>query len=131
MTCAAIGDSIAVGLASFLACVPHASVGRSTSQQANLAPPPRTGNVVISLGSNDPLHPELLRNLRRVRAVIVADRVVWVMPYHRHAAGAVQRVAHERGDSVVDLASIKTNDRVHPASYSDLALKVKREFLDR
>lgn len=126
MDCAAVGDSIAVGIAAVTGCAQHAKIGIGSDAILHQISKVRGDLVVISMGSNDPMNPNLLRNLRMLRAKVNADRVVWVMPYHRYAAQAVQRVAHERGDGVVDLAGFKSGDQVHPKNYVALAEKVMR-----
>lgn len=125
MECTAIGDSIAVGVGQQLRCEIMAQVGRATSAQAASMKWVNRDLVIISLGSNDPMSPTLLQDLRRVRAQVVAERVVWVVPYHRGAASAVYRVAEERRDGMVDLRLFATKDRVHPVSYGEVAANVK------
>lgn len=126
MICAAVGDSIAVGLAAAMGCALHAKIGIGSDAILHQFNKVQSDLVVISMGSNDPMNPNLLRNLRMLRAKVSAQRVVWVMPYHRYAAQAVQRVAHERGDGVIDLVGFKSGDRVHPKNYVELAEKVMR-----
>ena len=123
--CAVIGDSIAVGVNQHLRCEQLAVVGRTTGMQAGIMKWVNRDLVVISLGSNDPMSPTLLQDLRRVRSRIVAERVVWLVPYHRHAAGAVYRVAEERRDRLVDLRLFETRDKVHPLNYKEVAADIK------
>jgi lysophospholipase L1-like esterase len=124
MDCVAIGDSIAVGLSQASRCTMQAKVGRTSSQQAAMIKIINTDLVVISLGSNDPMHPELIRNLRHVRASVVATKVIWIVPYHRYAASAVRKVADERMDGIIELRMFPTNDGVHPANYSSVANRI-------
>lgn len=125
MECAAIGDSIAVGVNQHLRCELMAQVGRATSTQAATMKWVNRETVVISLGSNDPMSPTLLQDLREVRARVVADRVVWLVPYNRSAARAVYRIAGERHDIIVDLKLFPTKDNVHPVDYKEVALEVR------
>jgi hypothetical protein len=122
--CAAIGDSIAVGVAQVTKCRDLAAIGRTAFQQAAIVKELKTGLAVISLGSNMPTDPNLYVDMRYIRTKVKADRVVWIVPYHRQAAEAVRRVAWLYGDGVVELSDFKSNDRVHPANYPALAKKV-------
>jgi len=124
MDCVSIGDSIAVGLAQATKCRDLAAVGRTAFQQAAIVKDTKTGLAIISLGSNMPTDPNLYVDMRYIRTKVKADRVVWIVPYHRQAAEAVRRVAWLYGDGVVELSDFKSNDRVHPANYPALAKKV-------
>ena len=122
--CVAIGDSIAVGISMASHCVNMAQVGRTSSQQAAIIKKVSTDVAVISLGSNDPTNPELLRNLRRVRAATDVGRVVWIMPYKGYPREAVVRIASEYRDGVLDLKSFATADHVHPSNYKQVAKEI-------
>jgi hypothetical protein len=126
MDCVAIGDSIAVGLAQATKCRDMAAVGRTAFQQAATIKDLKTGLAIISLGSNSPTDPNLYVDMRYVRSKIKAERVVWIVPYHRNAAEAVRRVARTNGDGVVELSDYKSNDKVHPASYAAVAKGVMK-----
>lgn len=119
--CVAIGDSIAVGIAQAGHCVSMAQVGRTSSQQAAIIKKVSTDVAIISLGSNDPTNPDLLRNLRKVRAATDARRVVWIMPYAGYPREAVARIASDYRDGVLDLRGFATADKVHPSSYGKVA----------
>ncbi len=127
MDCVAIGDSIAVGLAQAAKCRDMAAVGRTAFQQAAIIKDTKTGLAIISLGSNMPTDPNLYVDMRYIRTKVKAERVVWIVPYHRHAAEAVRRVAWINGDGVVELNEFKTNDKVHPANYQAVAKKVMKK----
>ncbi len=127
LDCLIIGDSIGVGIAPHTQCKVAAQVGRATSTQAAIIKRVSADHVIISLGSNDPFDPELLRNLRRVRASINAKWVVWIVPYHSHAGGAVRRVADAYGDGMVELRAFKSRDGVHPANYQGVAVDAMRK----
>lgn len=127
MECLILGDSIAVGIAQHTPCVVMAQVGRTSSAQANMIVRRVSArHAIISLGSNDPFDPDLLRNLRRVRAGVDARFVTWIIPYHSHAGGAVRRVADAYGDGMVELRAFKTNDGVHPSNYRGVAQDAMR-----
>lgn len=119
--CAAIGDSIAVGIASVAKCAQHARIGIGSEAILHRITRVSATTAIISMGSNDPRNPNLLRNLQLLRAKVSAPRVVWILPYNRQAAGAVQHVAQAHSDGVVDLAAFPSHDRVHPASYKTVA----------
>jgi len=127
LDCLIIGDSIGIGIAPHTPCKVAAQVGRASSTQAAIIKRVSADHVIISLGSNDPFDPELLRNLRRVRASINAKWVVWIVPYHSHAGGAVRRVADAYGDGMVELRAFKSRDGVHPSNYQGVALDAMRK----
>lgn len=116
-----LGDSIAVGLSSFLRCTPMAQVGRNSTQQLALIQPINAKTVVISLGSNDPYNDNLAANLERIRSQITARTVIWIIPYNNRAGLAVRRVAGSFRDGLLDLHNFSTRDGVHPRSYQTLA----------
>lgn len=125
--CLILGDSTAVGTADALAsqglrCAVHARVGASSSETVRTfsgnAPVER---AVIGLGSNDPRNPQLVRNLFALRRRLSAAQVIWLVPYEPTAANATIAVAKAFGDNVLRLDNIKTQDRVHPVSYRQVA----------
>lgn len=122
--CSAVGDSIAVGLAAAMHCVPYAKVGRSSGTQAAIMHSVSASLVIISLGSNDPSNPRLLQNLRSVRSKIAGKRVVWIAPFNQQAAASVFKAAAENGDGVVALSGMPSHDHVHPANYHTLARRI-------
>lgn len=121
MDCAAIGDSIAVGIAANTLCRNFASIGRTAFTASVTLRALSTDTAIISLGSNSPTHPELLQDLRHVRARVKAYRVVWIVPYHKQAAEAVRRIARERSDGIIELGDFPTRDGIHPIGYRHLA----------
>lgn len=124
MDCVAIGDSIAVGIGSAEHCVINAKVGAPSSYIANHVMSTDKKIAVISAGSNDPTNPRLLNNLQVIRAKVKAQRVVWILPYNRKAAGVVKAIAVQHGDAYIDLKGFKTRDGVHPSSYSSVAMRI-------
>jgi hypothetical protein len=127
MEAVCIGDSIAVGISSAFDCVRMAEVGRTSSQQAALIKIVSADTAIISLGSNDPRNPDLYRNLRHIRAHVVARKVIWIMPYDQKAADAVRQVAAYRGDGTLSLRNFVTKDGVHPINYRAVAREAARE----
>lgn len=125
--CLVLGDSIAVGVGQNLPqCEVIAKVGLSSSQVLASVKAVSKDVVVVSVGSNDPKNPELLRNVRALRAKINAKYVVWLLPYDRSAAGAVSQVASSNRDFVINLRDYATNDGVHPKNYKILAKELAK-----
>jgi hypothetical protein len=127
LDCLILGDSIAVGVGQNLPqCQTIAKVGRSSSQVLASVKEVSKDLVVISVGSNDPRNPELLRNVRALRAKINAKYVVWLLPYDRSASGAVRQVASSNRDYLIDLHNFSTKDGVHPANYKAVAKEIAK-----
>lgn len=127
MDCAYIGDSIAVGLEQLdNDCAVYARVGASsefiTQRYSNAD---AEDYVVISMGSNDPNNPRLIRNAERLRRAITARRVVWILPYNRTASGSIAAVARRFRDTVVDLRPVPSRDGVHP-NYRTVNRQIQR-----
>ncbi|WP_145147778.1 hypothetical protein [Sphingomonas solaris] len=80
--------------------------------------------ALIALGSNDATSPKLAENLLTLRRRVLAGRVTWLAPYHPGAAQVVTAIARSFGDNVVQLASYGSRDRVHPNSYSSVAVSL-------
>ena len=120
--CLVLGDSIAVGVGQNLpTCEVIAKVGLSSSQVLASVKKVSKDLVVVSVGSNDPRNPELLRNVRALRAKLDAKYVIWLLPYDRSAAGVIEQVAGTYRDYLLDLRNYSTNDGVHPKNYKELA----------
>ncbi len=129
--CLVIGDSLAVGLGMALKsqgvfCDVYARKGLTAWQIGLLAPIGRYAVAYVSAGSNNPKNPHLEDEVRVLRSHIRASKVVWVLPYDRTAAQAVNSNAAETGGLVVDMAWFATRDRVHPVSYGPLARMIVR-----
>lgn len=128
MSCAFIGDCIALGLALINPqCYPDAEVGRSAAAIAERRLPGSYDWVVISAGSNNPNYRALARQLRTIRARVDARRVAWILPTNRRSAAIVRRVAVSFGDARVRIAAT-ARDRVHPRSYCTLMRAVRGEL---
>ena len=122
--CFVIGDSIAVGIAAQRPeCRARARVGiryRSwfdeiMARSPDHVLPSSVGTLIISLGSNDDAHaPDGVRaSLERIRALVSATRVVWVLPATKPPLQAVVRsVAARHGDRLVAFEA--GADGVHP-----------------
>ena len=122
MTCAVIGDSIAVDLGLALPdCAMHARIGIGSAAIVGLVE--RADLIVISAGSNDPDNPALARNLEAIRARC-PGRVLWVLPIHPRARAIVAEVAAAHGDATAGFAPAR--DNVHPRTVSPLVQAVHR-----
>jgi hypothetical protein len=127
LECLVLGDSIAVGVGQNLPqCEVIAKVGLSSSQVLASVKAVSKDLVVVSVGSNDPRNPELLRNVRALRAKLDAKYVIWLLPYDRSAAGAIEQVAGSYRDYILDLRNYSTNDGVHPKNYKDVAKELTK-----
>jgi len=127
LECLVLGDSIAVGVGQNLPqCETIAKVGLSSSQVLASVKAVSKDIVVVSVGSNDPKNPELLRNVRALRAKINAKYVVWLLPYDRSASGVINQVANSNRDFVVNLRDYTTKDGVHPTNYKILAKELAK-----
>jgi hypothetical protein len=124
MTCAIIGDSIAIGLAALMPqCVVDAKVGIPSA--AVIYRMHSADIVVVSAGSNDPRNPRLVDNLKLIRATALG-KVIWIAPIDRAAAKAVASVAAIHSDPVIHFEP--GHDNVHPRSDVTLAAAVKGEM---
>lgn len=122
VSCAIVGDSIAVGLAPHLGfCYVDAKVG-IPSAQVIARMDPDVMVTVVSAGSNDPDNPKLKDNLRLIRAR-TKNPVLWILPVHPRARAIVREVAAEFKDPTVSFKP--SRDNVHPASYGALAQTIR------
>ena len=127
--CGILGDSIALGLSlAHPGCDVSAKVGRSTHAiLAHQLPEKHYDFVVISAGSNNPNDKALSDQLRRIRATVSADKVVWIEPLNSaRARTMVREIASENGDGTQRFD--RSRDGVHPRSYSALWALVKRRL---
>lgn len=127
MTCAVVGDSIALMIAPFLGqCVVDAKVGEHVAQIVGRV---RDADVVIvSAGSNDADYRDLAANLEKVRARC-PHRVLWILPAPDRPRRLVEAVALKHGDAAVSF--VAAGDGVHPLRPARLALEIKSEFLPK
>lgn len=125
--CLIVGDSTGLGAADALAaqgirCEVHARVGAPSAEPLQkLRCSSSAAVALIALGSNDPGNPALASNLLAVRRRVSAVRVTWLAPYNPAAARIVLALARSVGDDVVQLSAYSTRDRLHPASYRQVA----------
>jgi hypothetical protein len=125
MSCAIIGDSIALGLAlANPSCFHNAKVGR-TAQQISIHAPAVVANwAIISAGSN---RGDNTRNsLETIRRRISADKVVWVLPRHGAARSWIRTLAVIYGDDVQEFKAGR--DGIHPQNYTELNAAIHRKL---
>jgi hypothetical protein len=131
--CLILGDSIGVGTAQAInaryarRCEVQA-VERATAEQILgwRRPPKSFGAAIFAMGSNDAAGTALARKLLSIRASVRTRRVIWLLPYARQQAYVVSSVAATFGDETLDLARFPSRDRIHPASYGDVARTLLR-----
>ncbi len=128
IACAAIGDSIAVGVGQARPeCATTARVGINSVTYINaLLPLAETGaeTTIISLGVNDDSSVDTLNNLRTVRRQITSRTVYWLLPGLKDEVRAdIQTVAAEHGDKLIDTRPWVGRDHLHPngAGYQQIA----------
>jgi hypothetical protein len=131
--CLILGDSTAVGTAQAVnavyarQCDVQALEGVSTAQIMRWQRPTKDyATCVFSMGSNDMANESLADRLAQVRRGFCRRRVIWLLPYGRGQAGAVQTIAVRFGDEMLDLARFRSADRIHPARYADVAAQLLR-----
>ena len=127
MTCAVVGDSIALMIAPFLGqCVVDAKVGEHVAQIVGRVHDADV--VVVSAGSNDADYRDLAANLEKVRGRC-SHRVLWILPALERPRRMVEAVALKHGDAAVSFPAGR--DGVHPARPARLALDIEAEFLPK
>lgn len=70
--------------------------------------------------------PRLLDKLLKIRTSVSSKRVIWLLPYARAQAYTVSSIAATFGDETLDLLRFRSEDKVHPLSYSDVAIRLLR-----
>lgn len=134
--CTILGDSIAVGLQKFKPeCNLLAKGGINTWQWSQIFNSRnesiRDQLVVISLGTNDHSHIKTQHELLKIRSLVSAPMVIWVLPAGNLKAsgvplvsiqGSVLNVANHFQDNVIEIPEL-SSDRIHPtwAAYKALA----------
>lgn len=126
--CLILGDSIGVGTAKAinarygLRCDVMAVERVSAGQILAWRKPAKAyGTAILAVGSNDAPGRTLERRLAMIRTGISTRRVIWLLPYSRPVAYAVNSVALIFGDETLDLKRFPTRDKVHPVHYRDVA----------
>jgi peptidoglycan hydrolase-like protein with peptidoglycan-binding domain len=132
---ALVGDSIAFGISSQLnqGVEADAAVGlTSTAVLGRVKSNVKLKNAttaVISVGSNDIVGGKgnaamLTANAQKIRNELNAKQYIWIVPYDSVAADAIDK-AKGTGDQLIALKDFKTNDGVHPGSYTAVANAIR------
>lgn len=120
MLCLLAGDSIALGLHSYLECTVNARVEEHVPAIVNrISPAPF---VIISAGSNDDCRPNLYINLIKVREAAGKSKVIWIAPADACRRNSVQSIATKYGDIVISF--VPGRDKVHPSCNACLAFNI-------
>jgi len=132
--CLIIGDSIAVGTKQFRPdCVAIAKGGINSWQWrkqylvGDQGALPKAETLIISLGSNDHKGVHTREEIARIRQLVSAKRVYWILPAIKPEIQAiVQEVASGFGDTVIPITRLQP-DGIHPswAGYKEIAEKTK------
>jgi len=132
--CLIIGDSIAVGTKQFRPdCVAIAKGGINSWQwrrqylDGDQGALPKAETLIISLGSNDHKGVHSREEISRIRQLVSAKRVYWIMPAIKPEIQAIVReVASGFGDTVIPITRLQP-DGIHPswAGYKEIAEKTK------
>ncbi len=126
MTCAILGDSIAVGVGHAAPqCHTVARVGISSRTYVHTyAAHISADQAVISLGANDFGIPTI-QFLREMRSRVAASSVYWLVPNIQRPdqLDAIRQVAHENGDKMLITAPYVGPDGLHPTGtgYREIA----------
>lgn len=122
--CVAIGDSLALGVASAInarvrgtSCRIDARKGVPASLVRRSLSPVSADVAIVSAGANDAASPTLTEDLREIRRRVSARQVIWIIPTDARAATAARRVCREYADVGVALSRFRRPDGVHPADY--------------
>jgi hypothetical protein len=132
---ALVGDSIAFGISSQLnqGVEADAAVGlTSTAVLGRVKSNVKLKNAttaVISVGSNDIVGGKgnaamLTANAQKIRNELNAKQYIWIVPYDSVAAEAIDK-AKGAGDQLIALKDFKTNDGIHPSSYTAVANAIR------
>jgi len=142
LDCLILGDSIAVGTATYRPeCVAYAKGGINSQQwrkqylESDQGALPTAKTVIISLGSNDHTGVRTILELQQIRKAVKADRVFWILPHGNNKSNSldidwiqsfVKVVAGENGDVVLPINRVQ-KDNIHPswAGYKEIAEATK------
>lgn len=135
LDCIIVGDSIAVGTQQFKQeCVSYSKGGINTWQWNKMYGNRQYNSevVAISLGTNDHPGVKTPAELKKMRSLIKASRVYWIMPpcndgfCKSDVNEAVKAIAKEYGDMIIETKRVQ-KDNIHPswAGYKELAAQIK------
>ena len=124
LDCLIIGDSIGVGISTFLNCHQYTKIGMNSSSLVKIDILQKE-YTIISIGSNDSLTNLYLNNLIKFREKI-KNKVIWILPINQLMRNEILLIASHWNDSIVDFQP--TIDNVHPKSYKKLASDIRRKI---
>lgn len=126
--CVAIGDSLAVGVATAInrqvvgtSCRIAARRGEPASRIRRTMRPVLADVAIVSAGANDAASPTLTQDRQGIRSMIRARQVIWILPKDRRAAAAARLACLQAGDVGVDLLRYASDDGIHPRDYLAVA----------
>ena len=133
LECLILGDSIAVGTKMFAPkeCVSYSKGGINSWQwNRRFKVDLNAKTVIISLGTNDHKYVKTEQELRRVRARIKAQKVVWIMPpcnekfCKPNVNHIVSKLSQEFKDITISTTYLQP-DHIHPSwrGYKELVRK--------
>ncbi len=117
LDCIILGDSIAVGLGQARPDCAVAAVSGISSERyvQTLAGTQHARTAIISLGVNDGEGVATAENLTRLRGLVSANVVYWLLTGgNPRARDAARAVAERFGDRLIDVAPLTGADHVHP-----------------
>jgi hypothetical protein len=126
LDCIILGDSIAVGLGQARPdCTVEASSGITSGRYVQtFVGAAHVRTAIISLGVNDGEGVATAENLTRLRGLVSANVVYWLLTGgNPRARDAVREVAARFGDRLIDAAPLTGSDHIHPdrTGYARLA----------
>jgi len=123
MDCVAIGDEIATGVATPLACEVRTAASYTSSKITTIAGGKFHTYCIVSAGTYDATSPKLSDNLGRIRNQSSCKVYVWIVPADANAAKIVKTYALTSNDKSVTFTA--GNDKIHPASNTDLVNSIR------
>jgi hypothetical protein len=129
--CIILGDSIAIGLGQARPdCTVEAVSGITSGRYVQtFASTAHARIAVISLGVNDGDGEATAAHLGRLRSLVSANVVYWLVTGgNPRARDAVREIASRFGDRLIDAAPLAGPDQIHPdrAGYARLAQEIGR-----
>lgn len=123
--CLVAGDSIAVYVGAFTACMVDAKESLHSGSIISRIHPADV--VVISVGSNDRDDEPTAENINAIRArASAASQVMWIVPNEPRSAKMILSVATSHGDQVVRF--VPGADHVHPECPRCVAVEIIRRI---
>lgn len=130
--CYILGDSIGLGVASFLNCTTNTKVGINTMDSLKRFKQIESKKVaIISLGSND-LNTSIntLEDLKIIRKRIQSEKVVWILPYSPKLKKVIY-LAKQNQDEIINIDKYVGTDDIHPSwfGYQITAKEIYKKYI--